>query len=66
VSELFSLGASLLERTLPANTKLEPAAAVVELVVMDRDAVVKPQRPDRQIEAQANSPVVAEIAKVET
>jgi len=47
------------EFTGVANAKLESAIAVAKLVVMNGECVIQPQRPDGQIEAQTETPVVA-------
>src|SRR6516225_3025536 len=51
----------VLELPCIPHAKLELAAAAVESVVVNRDAVVEADWPDRQIEPEADAPVVAEI-----
>src|SRR3974377_1002153 len=48
-----------------AYAELELSAVVVELVVMERDAIVKPQRPHRQREANSHAPIVGETRNIE-
>src|ERR1019366_6772025 len=61
------VGASFLILELPGPThgKLELAGTAAVLVMADWDAVVEPQRTDGEVEAQAKTPVVAELAHVE-
>src|SRR6266511_1603384 len=47
-----------------ASTKLELAAAGFARRIGDGDAVVKPQQPDRQVQAQAKTPVVCVLLEV--
>src|SRR5689334_877319 len=53
--------ALILKRAFETGAELELAIAAVKFIVMNRDAVVEPQRPDRQVQAHANAPVVVKI-----
>src|SRR5690242_13371003 len=46
------------------HAELELAVAAVPFVMVDGNAVIKAQRADGQVEAETNTPVVAEIAQV--
>jgi hypothetical protein len=49
IPKLIKTERFMLEGALPANPELELARAAVVLVVVDGDAVIQPQRSDRQI-----------------
>src|ERR1041384_3328369 len=48
-----------------ADTELEAPGAAAVLIVMNRDAVIQPERTDRQVQPQAKAPVVAVTAEIE-
>src|SRR5262245_43707312 len=54
----------ILERALEADAELELTRATAESIVMDRNAVVQPQRPDRQVQSQADAPVIAVTRRI--
>src|SRR6185436_13239182 len=54
----------VLERTSVADTELEPATARFAGRVVNRDAVVKAERADGQVQADAQAPVVGIFAEI--
>src|SRR4030095_374885 len=54
----------ILERAFPTYSKLELAGTAVVFVMMDRYAIIKPERSDREVQPDAETPVIAVVAEI--